>query len=213
MRRVSVITTASGNGGTTFSRDLAARLDVPFHELDALFWKPEWTESSVEELRELVEPLVATDAWVIDGSYQSKLDDLVFRHADVVVWLDQPMRIWLPRLVRRTFARVIRREKLCGTNRESIWNVFFSRDSLLLFNFRHYRRRHRLYPERLAAFNVIRLRDPVRGRALPELGVRQSDRQVTDCYLGRFARFFACSRISAIQAAARKPSQIGVKST
>lgn len=37
MRRVSVITTASGNGGTTFSRDLAARLDVPFHELDALF--------------------------------------------------------------------------------------------------------------------------------------------------------------------------------
>lgn len=149
MRRVSVITTASGNGGTTFSRDLAARLDVPFHELDALFWKPEWTESSVEELRELVEP----------------------------------------------------------------WNVFFSRDSLLLFNFRHYRRRHRLYPERLAAFNVIRLRDPVRGRALPELGVRQSDRQVTDCYLGRFARFFACSRISAIQAAVRKPSQIGVKST
>ena len=57
-----------------------------------------------------VEAVVATDAWVIDGSYQSKLGDFVFRHADVVVWLDQPMRVWLPRLVGRTFARVIRRE-------------------------------------------------------------------------------------------------------
>lgn len=160
MRRVSVITTASGNGGTTFSRELAARLDVPFHELDALFWKPHWTESSNDEFRALVEPLVATDAWVIDGSYQSILGDFVFRHADAVIWLDQPMHVWLPRLVRRTFARVIRREDLWGTNRESIWNVLFSRDSLLLFTFRHYRRRRRLYPVRLAPFNLVRLRTP-----------------------------------------------------
>ncbi len=160
MRRVSVITTASGNGGTTFSRELASRLGLPFYELDALFWKPEWNESSDEQFRALVEPLVATDAWVIDGSYQSRLGYFVFRHADIVVWLDQPMRVWLPRLVRRTFARVIQREELWGTNRESIWNVFFSRDSLLLFTFRHYRRRRRLYPERLAAFNLIRLRTP-----------------------------------------------------
>jgi adenylate kinase family enzyme len=158
MRRVSVITTASGNGGTTFSRKLASRLGVPFHELDALFWKPDWIESSDDEFRALVEPLVATDAWVIDGSYHSKLGDLVFRQADVVVWLDQPMRVWLPRLVRRTFARVLLRQELWGTNRESIWNVFFSRDSLLLFTFRHDRRRRRLYPDRLAAFNLVRLR-------------------------------------------------------
>ena len=160
MRRVSVITTASGNGGTTFSRDLACRLGVPFHELDALFWKPDWIESSADEFRALVEPLVAADAWVIDGSYQSKLGDLVFRQADVVVWLDQPMRVWLPRLVRRTFARVLRRQELWGTNRESIWNVFVSRNSLLLFTLRHYRRRRRLYPDRLGPFNVIRLRTP-----------------------------------------------------
>ena len=160
MRRVSVITTASGNGGTTFSHDLAAQLGIPLYELDALFWKPGWTESSAEEFRALVEPLVATDMWVIDGSYQSKLGDLVFRHADVVVWLDQPMWVWLPRLLRRTFARTIRREELWGTNRESVWNVLFSRDSLLVFAFRHYRRRRRLYPERLAAFNLVRLRSP-----------------------------------------------------
>jgi len=158
MRRVSVITSASGNGGTMFGRELAARLDVRFHELDALFWRPEWTETPADEFRALVEPIVATDAWVIDGSYQSKLGDLVLRRADTVVWLDQPMRVWLPRLVRRTFARVLRREELWAGNRESLRNVFFSRDSLILFTLRHYRRRRRVYPERFATYEVRRLR-------------------------------------------------------
>jgi shikimate kinase len=35
--KVAVVTSASGSGGTTVGRELAARLDVPFHELDALF--------------------------------------------------------------------------------------------------------------------------------------------------------------------------------
>jgi len=160
MRRVSVITSASGNGGTIFGRELAARLDVPFHELDALFWRPEWTETPADEFRALVEPIVATDAWVIDGSYQSKLGDLVLRNADTVAWLDLPMRVWLPRLVRRTFGRVLRREELWAGNRESLRNVFFSRDSLILFTLRHYRRRRRVYSERFATYNVTWLRSP-----------------------------------------------------
>lgn len=77
MRRVCVITSASGNGGTTFAPELAGRLGVPFYELDALFWKPDWMESSADELRRVVEPIAASDAWVVDGSYHGKLGDLV----------------------------------------------------------------------------------------------------------------------------------------
>jgi gluconate kinase len=40
----------SGSGKTTFSRQLAAALDAPYIEMDALFWKPEWTESTDPEL-------------------------------------------------------------------------------------------------------------------------------------------------------------------
>ncbi len=160
MRRVAVITSASGNGGTTFAWELASRLGLPFHELDALFWRPDWTESPVDEFRALVEPIVSADAWVVDGAYHGKLGDLVLQNADLVVWLDQPIRVWLPRLLRRTLVRVMRREKLWGTNRESVWNAFFSPDSLLLFTLRHYRRRRRVYPERLARFNLVRLRTP-----------------------------------------------------
>lgn len=158
MRRVAVVTSASGSGGTTFGRELAARMEVPFHELDAIFWQPNWTESSAEEFRARVEPIVATEGWVIDGSYQSKIGDLVLRNADVIVWLDLPMRIWLPRLVRRTLSRAIRGEELWAGNRESLRLTFLSRDSLILFTLRHYRGRKQHYPQRFARYVLVHLR-------------------------------------------------------
>ena len=158
--RVAVVTSASGSGGTTFGRELAACLDVPFHELDALFWKPGWVESTAEELRAAVEPIVTTDAWVIDGSYQSKIGQLVLGNADVVVWLDLPMRMWLPRLVRRTVRRARSREELWDANYDSFRNAFLSRNSLILFTLRHFRGRRRRYPERFAAYKLVRLRSP-----------------------------------------------------
>ena len=158
MKKVAVVTSASGSGGTTLGRALAARLDVPFHELDALFWKPGWVESTAKELRAAVEPIVATDAWVIDGSYQSKIGQLVLGNADVVVWLDLPMRTWLPRLVGRTFGRARTGEVLWDGNRESLRKAFLSRDSLILFTIRHFRARRRTYPVRFVAYDVVRLR-------------------------------------------------------
>jgi adenylate kinase family enzyme len=158
MKRVSVATSASGNGGTTFSRELAVRMGVPFHELDALFWKPGWVESTADEFRALLEPIVASEAWVVDGSYQSKIGDLVFRNADLVVWLDLPWYVWLPRQLRRTFRRIVGRERLWNGNRETVRNAFFSRDSLLWFTLKWYRPRRRAYPERLAPFPSVRLR-------------------------------------------------------
>lgn len=158
MRKVAIVTSASGSGGTTVGREIARRLDIPFHEHDALFWKPGWVESTAKELHVAVEPIVATDAWVIDGSYQSKIGQLVLGSADVVVWLDVPMRVWLPRLVSRTLRRARTREELWSGNRESLRTAFLSRDSLLLFTLRHYRARRRTYPVRFATYRVARLR-------------------------------------------------------
>ena len=158
MRRVSIQATASACGKTTLGRKLARRLDVPFVELDALHHGPGWTEATAGELRAKVEPLVAQPGWVIDGGYWGKLGDLVLANADVVVWLDLPLRVWLPRLVRRTVGRAIRREELWNGNRESIRNAFFSRDSLILYALLNQRRHLREYPARLAPYAVVRLR-------------------------------------------------------
>jgi adenylate kinase family enzyme len=158
VRRVAIVATASASGKTTLGRELARRLDVPFVELDALHHGPGWTEATAEELRAKVEPLVEGEAWVIDGGYWGKIGDLVLRNADTVVWLDLPVRVWLPRLIRRTVTRLARREELWSGNRETIRNVFLSRDSLIWYALRNHPRHRRLYPERLAAYDVVRLR-------------------------------------------------------
>lgn len=65
-----MIGSASGNGKTTLARALAERLGVPCVELDALVHGPGWTETPDDVLRARVEPLVASDGWVIDGAYR-----------------------------------------------------------------------------------------------------------------------------------------------
>ena len=160
MRRVVVIANSSGSGKTTLGRRLASRLDVPFIELDALVHGPGWTETPDDELRALVEPILAGDGWVIDGTYRGKLGTLVLDAADTVVWLDLPLHVWLPRLLRRTVRRVVRGEELWNGNRETWRDAFWGRDALVPYALRQHFRRRRVYPEALAGFPVVRLRTP-----------------------------------------------------
>ena len=158
MRRVAVIASASGNGKTTVGRALADRLGIPFHELDALHHGPNWTEATAAELRLRVEPILRYDAWVVDGVYRNKLGDLVLEHADVVVWLDLPVRVWLPRLMWRTVRRIATREELWNGNREELRYAFHPTNSVVLYALRHYRGKRRRYAIELARFPVVRLR-------------------------------------------------------
>lgn len=164
--RVAVIASASGNGKTTLGRDLARRLGVPCHELDALHHGPGWAEAKSDELRRAVEPLVAEDAWVVDGTYRGKLGDLVLERADLVVWLDLPLRVWLPRLLRRTVRRITTREELWNGNRETLRGVVWGRHALIPYALRTHRARRRRYPVELARFPVVRLRTPADVEAL-----------------------------------------------
>ncbi len=165
-RRVAVLATASGSGKTTVARRLAELLGVPHVELDALHHGPGWSEPTAEAFRAVVAPIVAQDAWVIDGGYMGKLGDLVLARAELVVWLDLPMRTWLPRLVLRTAGRVVRRTELWNGNRESLRNVAWGRDALLPFTLRNVRRRRRTYPTRFARYPTVRLRSQAEVEAL-----------------------------------------------
>jgi adenylate kinase family enzyme len=158
VRRVAVIASASGNGKTTLGRALAARLGVAFVELDSLVHGPNWAETSDADLRALVEPIVRSDGWVIDGTYRTKIGNLVLDAADTIVWLDLPVHVWFPRLVRRTARRLSGREPLWNDNRETLRGVLGGRDSLFRFALRAHFQRRRDWPEELAGYPVVRLR-------------------------------------------------------
>jgi adenylate kinase family enzyme len=158
MRKVAIIASASGNGKTTLGRELAGRLGVPFVELDALVHGPNWSETPDDELRRIVAPIVASDGWVIDGTYEHKLGRLVLDAADTIVWLDLPLRVWLARLTRRTVRRRRGDEPLWNDNRESLRGALWGRDSLFGYALRSHFERRRQWPAKLAGHPVVRLR-------------------------------------------------------
>ena len=43
-RRINIVGT-SGSGKSTFGRQLAERLSIPYFEMDQLFWKAGWVET------------------------------------------------------------------------------------------------------------------------------------------------------------------------
>jgi adenylate kinase family enzyme len=160
IRKVAVIASASGNGKTTLGRELARRLGVRFVELDALVHGPGWVETPADELRAELELVFACDGWVIDAAYERLLGDLVLDAADVIVWLDLPIRVWFPRLIRRTARRWRSHEELWNGNRESLRSALWGRESLFAWAVRSHFARRRAWPQALAKRRVIRLRTP-----------------------------------------------------
>jgi len=173
-QRISVVGT-SGSGKTTVGRAMAARLGIPFVELDALAWLPGWVNRPLAELRELVDERTRGPTWVVDGNY-SKVRDIVWARANTVVWLDYPFRHVFGQLLRRTLRRSLRREELWSGNRESLRMSFLSRESILLWAIRTHSRRKRQYPALFsrpehAHLKVVRLCSPAAARQwLAELG-------------------------------------------
>ncbi len=110
--RVSVVG-SSGAGKTTTGREIAARLDIPFVELDSIFHQPGWTELPDDEFRARVREAVAGDAWVVDGNY-AVVRPIVLERATAVVWLDYSR----PRVMQQVIRRSVRR----GATRQELWN-------------------------------------------------------------------------------------------
>ena len=129
-RRINVVGT-TGSGKTTAAREIAERLCVPYIELDALFWKPEWGQTPDEEFLPAVDEATRGAQWVLDGNY-SRTRSIVWPRANTIVWLDYSFPRVFARLLWRTIRRSITREELWVGCRERLRISFLSRDSILI---------------------------------------------------------------------------------
>ncbi|MEQ8849546.1 AAA family ATPase [Botrimarina sp.] len=128
-RRVAVVG-CSGSGKSTLSERLAGRLGCEHVRLDDLAFGPNWELRPAAELRRDVERIVAGERWLLDGNYRH-LRDLVWRRATTLVWLDMPLSTCFRRVLLRTIFRSVTRQNVCGNNRETLYNAFATRDSIL----------------------------------------------------------------------------------
>ncbi|GAA2172992.1 adenylate kinase [Agrococcus versicolor] len=130
----------AGTGKTTLSARLAARLGVVHVEIDGLHWGPDWTPRA--SFSDDVDAAIAGDRWVIEWQYRIARERLAQR-ADLLVWLDYPIRVSMARVIRRTLHRRLRRVELWHGNVEPpLWTLLTHRDHIVRWAWRT-RSKHR----------------------------------------------------------------------
>jgi adenylate kinase family enzyme len=174
--RIAVIGTA-GAGKTTLAHSIAARLNLPHIELDAINWQPGWRDLDRHDRDEFVQRVTAAiqaEAWVVDGGYNS-IRDILYRRATHLVWLDYERPVIMVRVIRRSLFRAILRTELwAGTGNRERWHHLLRPSHPIRWAWTTWRRRRRETAERLlkaeyAHLMVLRLRHPREARRAVEL--------------------------------------------
>jgi len=161
-----VVVGTSGAGKTTLARRLAARLELPHIELDAINWQPGWrdlTRHDPDEFIRRVTKAVREDAWIVDGNY-GLVSDRVWRRATHMVWLDYGRPVIMVRVIARSVFRTVFRTELWAGNRER-WRHMLRPSHPIRWAWTTWDPRRREFAERLAreehaGLVVIRVRRP-----------------------------------------------------
>jgi adenylate kinase family enzyme len=157
----------TGAGKTTMARALAARLAVPFHEMDALaFTGPGWQQNP--HLLPEIERITAGPRWIFDSFGYPEVRDLLWSRADAIVWLDFSRAVVMRRVLRRSATRTLLRTRVFGGNVETL-AAWLKPDHPAWWAWTQYASRRaeiaaRCADPRFAPLEVIRLRTPRAGR-------------------------------------------------
>ncbi|MFD5625777.1 adenylate kinase [Streptomyces sp. NPDC127072] len=162
MKRILVVG-VTGAGKSTLARTVGERLDVPYHEMDALYFTgPDWKVN--DRLTESVSRLAAEPRWIVDSLGYPEVRDLLWDQADTVLWLDYARHVVMPRVLRRSLRRTVTREVLFGGNRET-WAGWLSGEHPAWWAWsQHANRRreieHRTRDPRFAPLSTLRFSRP-----------------------------------------------------
>lgn len=129
-----IVIGTSGAGKSTFAQALAKAADIPYIELDRLYWGPNWTAVPHAQFESAVRASTTGERWVADGNY-SAVRDVLWSRATHIVWLNFGRTTVFPRVLWRTISRGLLRTRLSHGNRESLRMSFFSKDSILLWSY------------------------------------------------------------------------------
>lgn len=141
--KINVVGT-SGSGKSTFSKLLAEKMNAPYIEMDALHWKANWKTSSDEELFNKLKNALSSEKWILDGNY-SKTEHIKWNKIQMVIFLDLPFYQVLYRVIKRSLVRGFTKHELWAGNKESLSQVLFSKNSMILFTIKSFYKNRKKY--------------------------------------------------------------------
>lgn len=135
-QRIHVVGNSS-SGKSTLGAQLAVALNVPFVEMDALNWEPNWValnDTNPKEFTRRIEHATQGDGWVVAGSYLRFTQTVFWPRLETVIWLDLPVYQLVYRMLKRSWRRSRSKELLWGTNYERFWPQlkFWNKEDSLL---------------------------------------------------------------------------------
>lgn len=126
------ISGTSGSGKSTLAKRLAASIDLPHIELDAVNRQPEWRSPESEDpvaFRRGVEAVATLELWVINGNYRSALGPVLARTTHII-WLDYPRMVVMWRVIMRSLLRAATKAELWpGTGNIERFSQWIEKDS------------------------------------------------------------------------------------
>ncbi|MEN0614878.1 AAA family ATPase [Klebsiella indica] len=143
--KINVVGT-SGVGKSTLARRLAQELSLPYIEMDVLYWLPQWQGTPDDLFFAKLAAATAGPGWVLDGNY-NRSRPVKWRDVDLVVWVDYGFWRTLRQAVSRAVSRAFHQQELWpGTgNRETFRRSFFSRESIILWTLKTWRKNRQRY--------------------------------------------------------------------
>lgn len=171
VRRV-LIYGVTGSGKTVAADRISRATGLPWTSVDDRTWNPGWQPVPEPEQRRFFTDLCAGETWLLDSAYGIWVD-VVLERVQLIVALDYPRWFSLQRLLRRTLTRAKNRAPICNGNHET-WRQMVSSDSILLWHFKSFRRKH----DRIEAWCHAAATDPQAPRVLRFTDPRALDRWI-----------------------------------
>ena len=137
---------ANGAGKTVLAKKLASHYNIKLIELDRLFWKPKWEKPTREEFYENVKKeLSSYKEWIVDGNYYSNVSELVWKNANVIIWLDYNIGLVSRRVIARTIKNIVYKRKLFDNNYDSFKRMITPKDSIVVWSLKTFKSKRRKY--------------------------------------------------------------------
>ena len=99
MRRILIIG-SNGAGKSTFSFQLAEKLNLPLVHIDQIYWRGSWDVTPEDEFDRVVRAEAEKPAWIIEGNNIRSLPRRLER-ADTVFWFEFPPPLCVLNILRR----------------------------------------------------------------------------------------------------------------